>query len=216
MTRYYVDSANIDEIAPLLDTGVFTGVTTNPTLLARAGLAGKDLPALYAAQRSVGSELFFAQVWGSGAVAMLETADFILALGDDVVVKVPATHEGLKVACEVKARGARVLLTAVYAVHQAVTASACELSFVAPYIGKLTDAGLDGPGMAIVMQEALNRGGGKTQVLAASVRSSHDLARMAVGGIEAFTLPVPIAEALLTDEMTERAAREFERVSQDW
>ncbi len=204
---FYIDSADRELIEELWPTGIFRGVTTNPTILSRSGLGQDDLPALYTWLTDLGVDTFYAQVLGTTADAMLTSAARLLELGP-VVVKVPATAAGFQVARKLVADGVRVLLTAVYHPVQAVAARDLGIQGVAPYVGRMTDAGRDGLGAVALMQQAI--GSEPTRILAASLRSLDDVATLAAAGVPDFTLGASVARALVEDELTQRAVAEFE------
>ncbi|QTV80129.1 transaldolase family protein [Microbacterium sp. NIBRBAC000506063] len=128
----YLDSADRTQLEPLLRTGVFAGVTTNPLILQRAGLAAADLPSLHTWLGERGAGTFFAQATGASADELRASSRAIAGLGDDVVVKLPATSAGLTVARELVDSGCRVLVTAVYHPTQILTAAAVGAQWIAP------------------------------------------------------------------------------------
>jgi transaldolase len=206
--RLYVDSANRDRVSELLGAGLVAGVTTNPTLLERAGRRLGDLPGLY--ERWVGegaSEVFF-QTWGADAATMLANAERILELGDRVCVKVPATREGFAATRVLVGAGATVLVTAVYSVGQALACAAYGARYIAPYLGRLRDAGHDGTALIAHMQEVCE--GSSTDVLAASLRSPNDIVELRLAGVPYFTAAPDVVLGLLHDEVSDRSAEEFE------
>jgi transaldolase len=203
----YIDSADRELIAELWPSGVFAGVTTNPTILDRAGLGQRDVPELYAWLTGMGVPTVYVQVLGRTCDEMLRAAERIRALGP-VTVKVPATAAGYAAARALVADGAQVLLTAVYHPVQALMARDCGIQGVAPYVGRMTDAGRDGVGSVIAMQQAV--GTAPTRILAASLRSADDVARLAAAGVPDFTLGGPLARAVLDDDLTRAAVDEFE------
>ncbi|WP_196073427.1 transaldolase family protein [Nakamurella alba] len=216
MMSLYVDSAVRDEVEPLLATGLFRGMTTNPTLLHRAGLTGADLPAVYDWAVAAGSREVFVQAWGADAGAIEASGRKLRELGDATVIKVAATGAGLQAAAKLAADGIPVLVTVVYAVHQAVSAAAAGAQFLAPYVGRMADLGLAGREDTLQMHRILQSSGTGARVLAASVRSTADLVALAAGGVDAFALPVPVCRALLHDAHTETAAAAFDALSAEW
>lgn len=204
---FYIDSADRALIEQLWSTGAFQGVTTNPTILARAGLSQADVPALHAWVTDLGIETFYAQVVGTTAEAMLASAAELRALGA-VIVKVPATAAGFRAAGTLVRDGARVLLTAVYHPVQALVARDMGIQGVAPYVGRMTDAGRLGVRAVTQMQQAI--GTEPTRILAASLRSVDDVAALAAAGVPDFTVGESVARAILDDELTVRAVEEFE------
>lgn len=206
--RLYVDSADVDRVGALLSAGVVHGVTTNPTILERSGRTAAEIPALY--ERWVGEgagEVFF-QTWGADAASFRRNAEGILALGDRVAVKVPATAEGFAAASALVRDGASVLVTAVYSVAQALACASIGVRYIAPYLGRLRDAGMDGDALITRMQ-AVCAGSG-TDVLAASLRSPDDIVGLREAGVPYFTAAPDVIERLLFHEVSDGSAAEFE------
>ena len=203
----YIDSADRRLIAELWRSGVFAGVTTNPTILDRAGLGQRDVPDLYAWLTDLGVGTVYLQVVGRTRDEMLRCAEELRSLGP-VTVKVPATPDGLSAAGELVREGAQVLLTAVYHPVQALMARDCGIQGVAPYVGRMTDAGRAGVESVIAMQQAI--GAEPTRILAASLRTADDISRLAAAGVPDFTLGGTLAQAVLDDHLTRSAVEEFE------
>jgi TalC/MipB family fructose-6-phosphate aldolase len=203
----YIDSADRTLIADLWSSGVFAGVTTNPTILDRAGLGQRDLADLHAWLAELGVPTVYMQVVGRTSDEMLRSAEGLRALGP-VTVKVPATAAGFSAARALVQEGAQVLLTVVYHPVQALMARDCGIQGVAPYVGRMTDAGRNGVESVIAMQQAI--GTEPTRILAASLRSADDIARLAAAGVPDFTLGGPLAQAVLDDGLTRAAVEEFE------
>ncbi|MCC2028318.1 hypothetical protein KEC56_02035 [Microbacterium sp. YMB-B2] len=202
----YIDSADRDQLAPLLDTGLFSGVTTNPTILDRSGLSAADLPALAAWLRDRGVRRFYAQATGETVEEVRATAARIADLGDDVVIKLVSTAPGLTVARELTDAGRYVLVTAVYHPTQALLAAAAGAQEIAPYVGRTSESGRDG--IALVAQIA--RSAPDVRILAASLRSADQVAEVAAAGAHDLTLAPAVARALFEDELTLAASAEFE------
>ena len=216
MLSLYIDSADRPEVEALMRTGAFSGATTNPKLLRAAGLGPRDLPSMYAWMLDAGARDVFMQSWGDNAEALYANGQQLLAIGDRAVVKVVASHAGITAASRLHAAGARVLLTAVYATHQAVTAGAIGLKFIAPYMGKLTEAGVDGRRAVVTMHEVLRATGSNTRVLAASLRSTADITHLAQQGVDAFAIPAPVAWKFFEDAYTQAAVNEFDEITSAW
>lgn len=206
--RLYVDSADIDRVRPLLAARVVHGVTTNPTILERAGRKAGEIPDLYARWVDEGAEEVFFQTWGGDTVSFLRNAEDIRALGDRVAVKVPATRDGFAAASELVRDGANVLVTAVYSVGQALTAASLGVRYIAPYLGRLRDAGFDGDALIAQMQAVC--AGSDTNVLAASLRSPGDLTGLRLAGVPYFTAHPDVIEQLMHHDVSESSAAEFD------
>lgn len=211
MLQLYVDSAERHEVERWMATGLFTGVTTNPLLWARAGVSEGQLADLYAWISATGAGEVFLQAWGDDVTDLEHRSRELLALGSDVVVKLPTNEPGLSVATRLASEGSPVLLTAVYDAKQAVLAAAAGVAYIAPYVGRMQDAGRDGIGEVAAMQRILAASGSRCQVLAASLRQPSDLVLLAEVGVRCFTLAPPLIGALLHEPSTEEAVADFER-----
>ncbi|WBU36994.1 transaldolase family protein [Homoserinibacter sp. YIM 151385] len=208
----YLDSADASQVLPLLGTGLYAGVTTNPLILDRAGLSARDLPKLHARLRDAGCRRFFAQATGEDAGALRETSARIAELGDEVVVKLVASEPGLQVARELADAGREVLVTAIYHPSQMLLAEAAGARWVAPYVGRATSAGRDG--IQLVRGLAAAAGPQAPRILSASLRSVDQLAEVAAAGAHDHTVSIDIARAMLADELTVQAAADFETIAQ--
>lgn len=205
----YLDSADRSELEPLLTTGLFAGVTTNPTILHRASLAGADLGDLVAWARDRGVGTFFAQATGESVPDLRRSAEALIEIDPDIVVKLCATTEGLAVARELTRSGYRVLITAVYHPVQMALADAAGAHFIAPYVGRASDQGRDG--IDLVRQMAAIEST-HTRILAASLRSAAQVADALAAGAHDVTLSPSVAREALRDELTRAAAAEFEAI----
>ena len=212
----YVDSAVREDVEPLLALGAFRGVTTNPTILDRAGLRGSDLPEVYRWAAAAGSKEIFVQAWGDTPELIVAGGRELKELGELTVVKVAATAHGIQAAAQLVSEGVPVLLTVIYAAHQAVTAAAIGARYLAPYIGKMSDEGRPAREETATMHRLLRATGSDTRVLAASVRSTADLVYLAERGVDAFTLPVTVARKLFDDPSTAAASAGFDRITDGW
>lgn len=204
---FYIDSADRSLIEELWPTTAFRGVTTNPTILRRSGLSQADLPALYRWLQGLGVERFYAQVVGTTTENMLTSARALLDLGP-LTVKVPASPAGFAAASTLVRDGTQVLLTAVYHPVQALVARDLGIQGIAPYVGRMTDAGRAGVEAVIRMQQAI--GSEPTRILAASLRSADDVAALAASGVPDFTVGEAVARAVVADELTMMAVAAFE------
>ncbi|MGM7667825.1 transaldolase family protein [Microbacterium sp. A93] len=206
--RLYVDSADLERVSLLLDAGVVHGVTTNPTILERGGRTAREIPDLYARWESEGAKEIFFQTWGADRSELLRNAAMIRALGERVAVKVPATADGFAVASALVGDGATVLVTAVYSVAQALAAASIGATYIAPYLGRLRDAGVDGDALIPEMQAVC--AGSATNVLAASLRSADDITRLRLAGVPYFTAAPDVLDQVLFHEVSDSSAAEFE------
>jgi transaldolase len=197
-----------------LPSGLFRGVTTNPTLLRRAGrpCSLESLQDLAHQAFSLGARELHLQTWGADVEAATATG---LALGAidpaRVLVKVPLTRRGAETARRLIEAGLPVTFTACYEPHQVLIAAALGARYVAPYLGRISDSGRDGHAELIAMQRCLDGVGSGTRLLVASLRHPDDLARLAAAGMGTFTLGPDLAAALFASEATAAAAAQFEK-----
>lgn len=212
--RLYVDSADTDRVSRLLAAGLVHGVTTNPTILERAGRTAADIPELAARWADEGAAEIFFQTWGEDTATMLRNAEGIRALGDRIAVKVPATAAGFGAASALVRDGASVLVTAVYSVPQALVCASIGVRYIAPYLGRMRDAGAS-IGSGASAEEAIARmqdvcAGSGTDVLAASLRSPEDIVGLRMLGIPYFTAAPDVIERMLFHEVSDSSAVEFD------
>ncbi|WP_369033962.1 transaldolase family protein [Streptomyces adonidis] len=216
MISLYVDSAVRDEVEELMAMGVFRGITTNPKVLQKAGLTPGDLPKVYSWAVDAGSKEVFFQTWGSTADDIQRRGHELLAIGERVVIKVPASPAGIQAAGRLTEEGVPVLLTAVYSAHQAVTAGALGVRYVAPYLGQITEGGASGRETVASMHRLLRATDSPTRVLAASLRTTADVSFLTEQGVDAFALPVPVARRLFQDTFTAAAMEQFDGITDSW
>ena len=207
----YLDSADLTELRACLPHPVVHGVTTNPTLLKRAGVTRAALPALVEQLLALGARQVQAQVHAADVEGMLADAQSLLALAEPgrIVVKIPATRQGLQAGAELSARGVPVTYTAVYAAEQAHFAAQLGAAYAAPYLGRLQDAGVDGLALIAQMQSLIDHSGAATRLLVASVRTGEAylaLLKLCVGAI---TIPPRLFAELLDHPATLDAERSF-------
>ena len=206
--RLYVDSAEATATASLLEGSLVHGVTTNPTILDRAGRTAAEIPAMYTEWERLGAREIFFQAWGADRTETENRARRILALGERAVVKIVATADGFPLASRLAREGAPVLLTGVYTVPQALAAASAGIRYIAPYLGRMRDAQLGDVDEIARMQEVAGPAG--TEVLAASLRAPQDLVNLALRGVTACTASPAVLSAMLHSDETVRASADFE------
>ncbi len=209
--KLFIDSADRAVWEDLAPSGLFSGVTTNPLLLQRAGLRC-DLPKLadlYESATGLGFGEIQIQSWGGSSEALAAKALLLADLGPEVVVKLPATAEGFTAARQLRAERpeTRVTMTAVYAPGQVIAAAAFGAAYAAPYYARLKEAGEDADGALTLMQTAA---GTRTQLLVASLRNAGQVVQLTARGHRCFTLPPLVAAELLLSDLAERAVADFE------
>ncbi len=207
----YLDRAELAELREVLPHPAIHGVTTNPTLMRRAGVRASALPGLLRELLSLGARQVQAQVSSPEASGMLADARSLLGELEPgrLVIKIPATREGFRAGAALSAEGVPVTYTAVYAPEQAHFAAQLGAAYAAPYLGRLEDAGLDGLSMVARMQRLVERSGGATRLLVASVRTREAFLALLELGVGAITVPPRLIPELFDHEATLAAERVF-------
>jgi len=213
--KLYIDSAEVSLLGPLLVTGVFHGVTTNPLILKQAGVPMKHLSQFADRLFAMGVKELFLQSWGEDAASLQAHGQMLAGISEKVVVKLPATREGLDAAARLEQGGLRVCITAVYAPFQAILAASVGAEYVAPYLGRMNDAGRDGHRMIGQMSESLRNTGSPCEILAASVRTPEDVAILSENGVRCITVSPSLAERFFQETLTQEAARAFEAAAKE-
>jgi len=215
--RFFLDTADMAEMEALLPLGIFHGVTTNPTLLQQAGIECTLDNCAAVARRAfeLGAGEVMLQTWGTTTSEMTEKGFWLSSVEPaTVVVKVPVTPEGTLAAAELNRNGVRVCLTACYAHEQALIASGIGAEYIAPYLGRMTDAGKNGHEECLQMQKIVDGLGGNTRILVASIRDVSSLTSLAASSMDTFTFSPAIARQLFAEPLTIQAAAAFEAAAQ--
>ena len=211
--RLYLDSADLESVLPLLQTGVFYGVTTNPLILRESSTRMSELQNFAKAVLEAGAKEVYFQSWGEDADTLLQRGRELYAIDGRVIVKLPVTREGLTAAAKLAEDGIKTCITAVYTPFQALLASSVHAAYVAPYLGRINDSGRDGYAIITKMAQSLHQINSPTEILAASIRSSADLVTLAQDGVRCITFSTSIAERLFQEPMTLEATRAFEEAA---
>ena len=206
----FIDSAEVQTIEQALKTGYVYGVTTNPTLLQRANVRIQRVPSLAKQIIELGAHELHLQVYAEDSTGMLQDAARLVEIDPKrVVIKIPATPAGFSAAAQLATQGVRVTLTAVYTVAQAVLAMSIEAQYIAVYLGRMRDDGLDALALVGQMQRTLNAQHTPMEILAASIRTPAEVEALAELGIAAATLPLAVIQQLPESPGTIAAAAAF-------
>jgi transaldolase len=212
--RLLLDSADPGAWERWLPTGLFFGVTTNPTLLKKAEQPCElgHLRQLSGRALGLGAQELHLQAWGSTATELLRCGSALHAIAPNrIVVKVPVTTTGAEAAKELISQGIPITFTACYEPAQVLVAAALGARYIAPYLGRISDLGRDGHSELIAMQRCLYGVGSSVRLLVASLRHPSDLTRLAAAGMTTFTINPAIAAGLFASGATEAAAAQFEQ-----
>ncbi len=205
--KFFVDSADIDEIRELAETGLVDGVTTNPSLVAKTGRAFKDVvKEICAAVEGPVS----AEVTALEADAMIEEGRALAGIAENVAVKVPLTWEGLKACRALSQGGTAVNVTLCFSANQALLAAKAGATYISPFIGRLDDIGEDGIELIREIRTIYdNYDELGTQILAASIRSEDHVKRSAMAGADVATVPPRVLRELIKHALTDKGLEAF-------
>jgi transaldolase len=208
--QLFVDTANLDDLRALAETGLVDGVTTNPSLIAKQGGVFVDT---IAAICSFISGPVSAEVASTAYAEMVAEGERLAAIAPNVVVKLPLTWDGLKAARHFADQGIKTNVTLCFSASQALMAAKARASYVSPFIGRLDDHGAHGMGLIQDIRAIYDQHGFTTQILAASVRNDAHVRDAALAGADCATLPPQVFRSLLTHPLTDRGLRQF---MDDW
>ncbi|MCP9780031.1 MULTISPECIES: transaldolase family protein [Cyanobium] len=211
--RLFLDSADPKAWQQWLASGLFHGVTTNPTLLRRAAqpCTLDSLAALSRTALAHGIAELHLQAWGATTADMLRCGQELAALAPGrIAVKLPVTKQGAAVARELVGAGIAVTFTACYEPHQVLIAAALGVAYIAPYLGRIQDQGRNGLAEVVTMQRCLAGLGSSVRLLVASLRQPSELSHLAAEGLNTFTISPALATELFGSEATTAASVQFE------
>jgi transaldolase len=205
--KFFVDTADVTEIKELAATGLLDGVTTNPSLVAKAKRDFKEIIAEICA--AVAGPVS-AEVAATDLAGMLREGRALAKIAKNVTVKVPLTWDGLKACRALTAEGCMVNVTLCFSANQALLAAKAGASFISPFVGRLDDAGADGMDLVREIRTVYdNYPEFRTQVLAASLRNVVHVKQAAMIGADAATMPPAILRALIAHPLTDRGLELF-------
>jgi len=204
--KLFLDTANLDEIAALADTGLVDGVTTNPSLIAKSG---RDMSATIAEICAMVDGPVSAEVTATDHHTMLAEGRKLAGIADNVAVKVPLTPAGLRT-CKVLADdGVMVNVTLCFSPAQAMLAAKAGAKFISPFVGRLDDLGRDGMGLIEDIVTIYANYDYATEVLVASVRGVQHVMDAALIGADVATVPPSVVHAMYKHPMTDSGLSAF-------
>ena len=209
--KFFVDTADINEIRELHDAGLLDGVTTNPSLVAKSGRDFKEvvkeicelLPGLPVS----------AEVAATDYDGMMAEADVLSKIADNVVVKVPLTLDGLKACKTLSDRGVKTNVTLCFSANQALLAAKVGATYISPFLGRLDDINLDGMQLIQDIRVIYDNYDFSTQILAASIRSANHVSDAALAGADVATIPPAVLKKLADHPLTDKGLAAFVK---DW
>ena len=205
--KFFVDTADVNEIKELASTGLLDGVTTNPSLVAKAK---RDFKEMIAEICAVVPGPVSAEVAATDVDGMLKEGRVLAKIAKNVAVKVPLTWDGLKACRALTDEGTMVNVTLCFSANQALLAAKAGATFVSPFIGRLDDAGQDGMELIREIRTMYdNYAELKTQILAASIRNVLHVKQAAMIGADVSTVPPSVLRALVNHPLTDKGLEAF-------
>jgi len=205
--KFFVDTADVTEIADLAASGLLDGVTTNPTLIAKSG---RDFFDVVAEICALVDGPVSAEVAATESEVMIAEGRVLAEIANNVTVKVPLTWDGLKACRTLSNDGTQVNVTLCFSANQALLAAKAGASFISPFVGRLDDIGHDGMGLiAEVMEVYCNYDSITTEVLVASVRSPTHVLEAARLGADVCTMPPDVIRQLAKHVLTDKGLEAF-------
>jgi len=208
--KFFLDSADINEIRQAAELGICDGVTTNPTLVAKSG---QDFRTLLQEIVQLIPGPISAEVVGLTAPEMLAEAEVLAKIHENIVIKLPLTPEGLKACKALSARQIKTNVTLCFQPGQALLAAKCGATYISPFIGRLDDISQDGVQLIREIRDIYDNYEFTTQILAASVRHPQHVIQSALAGSDVATCPLKVLMALYQHPLTDKGLASF---MDDW
>ncbi len=208
--KFFIDTANLNEIREAHDLGVLDGVTTNPSLMAKEGIKGQDnVLAHYKAICDIVDGDVSAEVIATDFAGMVKEGEDLVKIDSKIVVKIPMIKDGVKALKYFSDNGIKTNCTLIFTPGQALLAAKAGATYMSPFIGRLDDIAYDGLDLIRQIVLIYKNYGYKTQVLAASVRHTMHLIKCAEIGADVATCPLNVITALLNHPLTDSGLQKF-------
>jgi len=208
--KFFIDTANLDDIREAQDLGVLDGVTTNPSLMAKEGISGDDnVMAHYKAICDIVDDNVSAEVISTNYDEMIEEGLKLAKIDDKIVVKVPMIKDGVKAIKHLSSQGIRTNCTLIFSPGQALLAAKAGASYLSPFIGRLGDISYNGIELIAQIRAIYDNYSFDTEILAASVRHTMHLIQCAEVGADVATCPAKVILSLLKHPLTDIGLDKF-------
>ncbi|HJG97158.1 MAG TPA: fructose-6-phosphate aldolase [Romboutsia timonensis] len=208
--RFFIDTANIEEIKEANELGVICGVTTNPSLIAKEG---RDFIEVVKEITTIVDGPISAEVISLDHKGMVEEADKLSKIHENIVIKLPMTLEGLKATKILSQKGIKTNVTLIFSATQALLAARAGATYVSPFVGRLDDIGQDGLSLIEEIVDIFNVNAIETQIIVASVRNPIHVAQAARMGADIATVPYKVITQMTKHPLTDKGIENFLK---DW
>lgn len=204
--KFFLDTANIDEIKRISYLGLVDGVTTNPTIISREG---KDFKSLIKEICSIVDGPVSAEVISTDCEGMVQEAEEISKWSSNVVVKIPLTEDGLEAVNILSKKGIKTNVTLVFTVAQGLMAAKAGATYISPFVGRLDDIASDGIDLIKKLKKILTEYNYDTKIIAASIRNIKHLENSALSGAHIATIPGTLFSKLWQHPLTDSGIQQF-------
>lgn len=208
--RFFIDTANIEEIKEAYELGVICGVTTNPSLIAKEG---RDFIEVVKEISTIVDGPISAEVISLDHKGMVEEADKLSKIHKNIVIKLPMTLEGLKATKILSQKGIKTNVTLIFSATQALLAARAGATYVSPFVGRLDDIGQDGLSLIEEIVDIFNVNAIETEIIVASVRNPIHVAQAARMGADIATVPYKVITQMTKHPLTDKGIENFLK---DW
>src|SRR6187551_86381 len=208
--KFFIDTANLDQIKEAHELGILDGVTTNPSLMAKEGIKGQE--AVFNHYKTICEMVdgdISAEVISTEFNAIVEEGKKLAAIHSNIVVKVPMIKDGIKALKWFTDNGIRTNCTLVFSAGQAILAAKAGAAYVSPFIGRVDDTGWDGMDLIYQLRQIFDIQGYKTEILAASIRNPNHITKCAEAGADVCTCPLESIMGLLKHPLTDIGLAKF-------
>lgn len=208
--KFFIDTANLQQIKEAQDLGVLDGVTTNPSLMAKEGIKGHDnIINHYKAICEIVDGDVSAEVIATDFQGIIKEGEALAALHPQIVVKVPMIKDGIKAIKHFSSKGIKTNCTLIFSAGQALLAAKAGATYVSPFIGRLDDVSADGLELIAQIRIIFDNYGYDTQILAASIRHTMHIIKCAELGSDVATCPLSAILGLLNHPLTDNGLQKF-------
>jgi transaldolase len=216
--KFFIDTANLAQIREAHELGILDGVTTNPSLMAQEGIKGSDAVRQHYKDicELVSGGDISAEVVSTAFQDMIEEGQQLAAIHPNIVVKIPMIKDGVKAMKWLTDHNIRTNCTLVFSAGQAILAAKAGASYVSPFIGRIDDSNWDGLELIAQIAHIYAVQGFKTEILAASIRSSLHIVKCAEAGADVVTSPLPSILGLLKHPLTDIGLAKFLEDAKKW
>jgi transaldolase len=208
--KFFIDTANLNQIKEANDLGILDGVTTNPSLMAKEGITGTDaIMKHYVDICNIVDGDVSAEVISTDFEGIIREGEMLASLHENIVVKVPMIKDGVKAIKYFSSKGIRTNCTLIFSSGQAILAAKAGATYISPFVGRLDDISQDGMGLIAEIAQIFAVQGFQTQILAASIRNPIHIIKSAQYGAQVITSPLDSILALLKHPLTDIGLEKF-------